>query len=161
MGGANTSESLANSTQARTCALKLIGAFRMDQAGARPIQSWASYSEDGRRLLESIGKEKRQRGGWPNADLLLVINLARRAACLRINLAHEITVTALLVLVLSKIKCFLNNKREVLSILGQRKAGQQTDQMLGFEKWGTQWKMDGLGMKKPFSGLSVTSKDRF
>lgn len=63
--------------------------------------------------LSLLEKRENRRSGWPNSDLLLVINLAKRPAGLRINLTHKITVTVLSVLVLSKAKYFLNSHGEV------------------------------------------------
>lgn len=62
--------------------------------------------------------------GWPNCDLLLVINLAKRPASPRINLTYEITATVLSELVLSKAKDFLKSQRQVCSTHGYRKVGQ-------------------------------------
>lgn len=77
--------------------------------------------EDFWRLLK---KREDRRGGWPNCDLLVVINLAKRPAGSRINLTQEITVTVLSELGLSKAKYFLKSQGEVCFIHGNRKVGQ-------------------------------------
>lgn len=71
-----------------------MGVLRVNQAGgARPIKSWASWQWGLKKIAEDYWKREEMGSGWPNCDLLLVINLAKRPAGPRINLTQEITVT--------------------------------------------------------------------